>query len=269
MKLGICSIQRDRGPWIREWIAFHYMIGFKKYYIYLHRCTDNSIEEVIKLKKIFDIECFQLGAEIFRPQLIAYQHAYLNYSHEVDWLDFIDGDEFIYPTKENNIIEDILCFQYEKLSSLAIWWRCFGSFGHINEPNALIIENYTKRPPLDFTDNKDIKSVARGFQGDRFSVLNNSHYFQTILGKKDESLRVVDSGFVASIHPSYKKISIIHYVCQSLEYFKKFKQNSGTADAGAESVRPVSWWTKHDVNEVEDRDIQRFLPKLKTILKGI
>jgi hypothetical protein len=244
-------------------------MGFKKFYIYLHRCTDNSIEEVIKLKKTFDIECFQLGADIFRPQLIAYQHAYINYGHVVDWLAFIDGDEFIHPTEADNIVEVIQSFQYEKISSLAIWWKCFGSSGHINEPNGLILENYTKRPPLDFPDNKHFKSVVRGFQGDRFSVLNNSHYFQTILGTKDESLRVVESGFVPNLNPSYKKIAINHYVCQSLEYFKNFKQNSGAADAGAESVRPDTWWTKHDVNEVEDLDIQRFLPKLKSVLKEI
>lgn len=266
MKIGICTIQRDRGPWIKEWVTFHYLMGVRKFYIYLHKCTDNSSEEVLKLKKAFDIECYQIGSDVFRPQLVAYQHAYFNHSHEVDWLAFIDGDEFLYPVEANNLIEVMQEFSYEKISALAIWWKCFGSSGHLKEPNGLIIENYIKRPNLDFLDNKHIKSIVRSHQGESFSVLNNSHYFKTANGTKDELMRNIDSGYNPNISPSHAKIAINHYVCQSLEFFKKFKQNSGSADAGSEAVRPDSWWEIHDINDFEDRTIQRFLPKLKSLL---
>ena len=55
MHLGICTIQRDRAKWLAEWVAFHYVVGFRKFFIYLHKCSDNSSEIVLSLKKIFDI----------------------------------------------------------------------------------------------------------------------------------------------------------------------------------------------------------------------
>ena len=64
------------------------------------------------------------------------------------------------------------------------------------------------------------------------------------------------------VEPSYKMLRINHYVCQSLEYFKKFKQNSGAADAGALAVRPDEWWVRHDRNEVQDDTITKFRPQL-------
>ena len=103
MHLGICTIQRDRAKWLAEWVAFHYVVGFRKFFIYLHKCSDNSSEIVLSLKKIFDIECFTIPDETLRPQLTSYQHAYNEYGHTVDWMAFIDGDEFLFPTAKENI----------------------------------------------------------------------------------------------------------------------------------------------------------------------
>lgn len=55
MKLGITTIQRDRAPWIKEWIAFHYLVGFKKFYVFLHNCSDDTKKSLTDLEKKFDI----------------------------------------------------------------------------------------------------------------------------------------------------------------------------------------------------------------------
>jgi hypothetical protein len=94
MKLAICTIQRNRGLWLKEWFAFHYAVGFRKFYFFAHKCTDNTSHVILDLKKHFDIEAFVLGDDLERPQLSAYQHAYQNFNHDFDWIAFIDGDEF-------------------------------------------------------------------------------------------------------------------------------------------------------------------------------
>ena len=38
MKLGITTIQRNRGPWIVQWLAFHLMVGFDRFFFYAHKC---------------------------------------------------------------------------------------------------------------------------------------------------------------------------------------------------------------------------------------
>jgi len=44
MRLGITTIQRDRAPWIKERVAFHYLVGFRKFYIFLNHyvCPSRS-----------------------------------------------------------------------------------------------------------------------------------------------------------------------------------------------------------------------------------
>ena len=42
MKIGLVSIQKNRAPWLHEWVAFHHLVGFGKFYVYAHNCSDNS-----------------------------------------------------------------------------------------------------------------------------------------------------------------------------------------------------------------------------------
>jgi len=105
MKLGICTIQRNRGKWIKEWVAFHHVVGITHFYIYLHKCTDNSKEIVTELQKSFNIQCFEVSEDTVRPQLVAYEHAYQTFGHEIDWMSFIDGDEFLYPSSANTLVD--------------------------------------------------------------------------------------------------------------------------------------------------------------------
>ena len=268
MKIGICSIQRNRGKWLTEWIAFHHLVGCTDFYLYLHKCTDNSKEIINNLTKFFNIKCFEIG-DINRPQLAAYQHCYQNFGHEIDWMAFIDGDEFLFPSNMNNISDVLKYYQYQKVSALGVYWQCFGSSGHIKDPNGLIIEDYIYRANLDFLGNRHIKSIVKGNQGEYCSIGANAHLFNTIYGTFDELMRPINNGLMDSLVPSYEKIRINHYVCQSLQFFKEFKQLSGSADAGSNSIRSDEWWSNVDRNDEKNFEIQRFLPDLNKILIDI
>ena len=97
-------MQRNRGPWLVEWFAFHYMIGFRKFYYYAHQCEDNTAEILLKLQKRLDITAIAVNKQGDMLQLSAYQHACDNHMDEVDWMAFIDGDEFIFPTNANTML---------------------------------------------------------------------------------------------------------------------------------------------------------------------
>ena len=265
MKLGICTIQRDRGRWLKEWVAFHHAVGFSKFYIFLHRCQDDSEEVVRQLQRDFDIRCFVLSADVPRPQLAAYQHAYQAYEHEIDWMAFIDGDEFIFPTQNQSIQEVMARYHYEKVSALGVWWACYGSNNHLVEPEGYIIQNYVRRPELSHLNNRHFKCLVRGRQGSEFAVGMNAHTFQTRYGTVDEHLRALKGGYMPEITPTYDFLRINHYVCQSLEYFKTFKQHSGMADAGAQAVRSDDLWHRDNLNDVYDDMALKFLPAIQKL----
>jgi hypothetical protein len=266
MKLAICTIQRNRGLWLKEWVAFHYLVGFRKFYIYLHRCTDNSADVVKELIRRFDIDCFVIPDETITPQLACYGHAYREFGHKNDWIAFIDGDEFLYPVESEKIEEVLMEYDYEKISAIGVWWACFGSNYHVDEPNGLMVENYVRRPPLNFIKNSHIKSIVRGRQGNHCTPGNNSHLFNTIEGTYDEGYRKITRGFMPDLTPTHNKLRVNHYVCQSLNYFKNFKQKSGAADAGSQMVRSDEWWGEHNRNDEYDDQVLRFLPNLLNLI---
>jgi hypothetical protein len=208
----------------------------------------------------YDLNAFSVNTAENQIQLKVYQHAYENFGHECDWLAFIDGDEFLFPTAAPTIGAALAPFQYSKTSALGAYWACFGSSGHVEEPAGLVVENYRRRPAYDFADNSHVKSIVRGRQASR--VGPNSHLFVTPWGTQDELGREITFGRTPYA-PSYTQFRINHYVTQSLQYFRQCKQTSGAADAGAGYVRPDSWWLKHDRNDELDASLEHLLAPLR------
>ena len=258
MKLGITTIQRDRGPWIVQWLAFHMMVGFDSFFFYAHKCTDDTISILRKLQSHCNILIHELG-EMDTPQLIAYKHALDTYGGRVDWMAFVDGDEFLFPTKEKNMKQALTAYQEHNLSALAVYWMCYGSNGHIEEPAGLLIENFPRHSSRDFLPNKHIKSIVRG--GEIVSH-GTSHFFATSRGTFDESLRPILGG-LAPYEPTYDVFRINHYVMQSYEYFVNKKSSMGDADNNPNRIRSMDLFWAHDRNECDDGVSYNLLLPLK------
>lgn len=265
MRLGITTIQRDRAPWIKEWVVFHYLVGFKNFYIYLHKCSDESEKILNNLKKKFDIKIFVLDPNIENPQLKCYQQSYEAFGDKVDWMAFIDGDEFLFPTSDKSIDIALKNYLSKRISALGVYWACFGSSGYIEEPRGLIIENYKLRAADGYHNNRHIKSIVQGGQGK--SVFPSSpHLFQTPFGTYDENLRLIEKGWT-DYEPTYKHFRINHYVVQSRSFFLNFKSKVIPPD-GADK-RDESFWEEHNRNDILDNSMDRFLKPLKKILNSI
>ncbi len=260
-RVGLVSIQKNRGPWLHEWVAFHHLAGFERFYVYAHNCTDHSAQVLQALAGAYPLQAFTVNTNEDRVQLKVYQHAYEHFGHECDWLAFIDGDEFLFPTAQASIGEALAPFDYQRVSAIGAYWACFGSSGHVAEPAGLVTQNYRYRPSLQgFADNCHVKSIVRTRQASR--VGPNAHLFDTPWGTQDELGRPVTFGLTPYV-PSYERLRINHYVTQSWHYFKQHKQHSGAADAGAAHVRPDSWWAKHDVNDELDSSMKSWVPRLE------
>jgi Glycosyl transferase family 2 len=258
MLAAITSIQQNRRPWIVEWIAFHLMIGFGRIIIYSHKSTDGMDEVLTRLGTRYPIIAYRLG-EIERPQLEAYKHSWGQHRDSVDWMAFLDGDEFLFPTQTDNITEALAPFSTMPLSALAVYWRIYGSNGHIDDPGGLLMEKFPRHSRDDHDENKHIKSIVKGRE-----IIDGyaSHMFQTRTGTFDENMREVTSGKTDCV-PTYAHFRINHYACQSWDFFKRYKQHSGSADASPLSVRPDSWFHRLDNNECDDGVSYRFLIRLK------
>lgn len=267
MILGIASIQRNRGRYLAEWINFHYLVGFRKFYIYLHKCTDNSIDVLTDLSRHYDIWYSIVPEDIALPQLAAYEHAYREFNHAVDWIAFLDGDEFLFSPGKFDIGETLLDHFYKKSSALCVYWVCFGSSGHINEPDGLVTENFRYRGAFDIDPNRHVKSIVKGRQGSLVQVSQNPHMFITPLGSFDENDRLLLSA-APDWEPTHRTLRINHYVTQSRQFFLENKALAGTAmDTNEQSfTRCDAWWRGHDKNDFYDDSMDFYLPSLKELI---
>ena len=262
MTVAVASVQRNRAPWIVEWLAFHLMVGFDRIYLYCHLCDDATEAIALKLARDYPITVYRIGAMDEPAQLVAYQHAWNTHQAQVDWMAFIDGDEFLFPTKDAGMPQALARYRDHPLSALAVYWICYGGNGHVSDPGGLLLEQFPRHSAPDFEPNRHVKLIVRG--GQSMQVLG-AHLFATPNGTYDEQLRPIETSMLKdpAMEPSYEFFRINHYVTQHYDYFKQVKQNIGSIAGNPRPLRPDDWFTTHDRNECDDGVARRLLPALK------
>lgn len=156
--LSITTITKNSASYIKEWIEYHILLGVDHFYILDNESDDNLfkiLEPYVEKKVITYIPWkddsyrdAQLKMSL-NTQQKGLVYALSLYGCNSDWTALIDDNEFIVP-KGNRTIKQIL-EDYKSYGGLAVGWAWFGSNGHIEKPDTLVVESYTKRrEKLDF-----------------------------------------------------------------------------------------------------------------------
>ena len=80
--------------------------------------------------------------------MLAYKAACEAYKLEFDWMAFLDSDEFLV-TADGEPVNEFLA-RFDTWSAVAINWAIFGSNGHDDAPEGLVVNAYTRRAAPDF-----------------------------------------------------------------------------------------------------------------------
>eukprot|EP01035_Chromulina_nebulosa_P025395 gene25395-33145_t len=129
--VGICAAFLDEEKDLTEWLEFHQKIGVD--YFYLYHLDNHS-----------DPESWRQAAN---RQSASLQNCYETYKNEVDWLAFIDVDEFIVPKVEDADFFVTLS-AYKNESGVVLPWRTFGPV-HSNPINRPFTNELTHATPYD------------------------------------------------------------------------------------------------------------------------
>jgi hypothetical protein len=248
---------------IKEWASHHLLLGFDIIYIFDHK-------SVVPLKEVFStfdsrvyIENCNIEKDI--KLTLMRRAATIAKNNNADWMIYLDADEFIALNYFKNIKQMLYAFSYA--DQLAINWLYFGSNNHINDPEGLLIDNYTKS---DSIVDKHVKSFVRPSQ-----ILNavNPHYYIIVNPLRNISINnnimPVNPFNDCQIH--YTKIFafIAHYVFQSEETYIRRKVNLPTDDVGVFREREKKLHSKHNSTEnlllknKYSENIKNFLLKFK------
>lgn len=271
--LSICAIIRNEEDYLAEWIEFHRLVGVERFYLY----DDGSIDATVQVAQKHDRgdvvlqswkgdPAWECPANVdFRAthQVQAFNRFIAEHREETNWCAFIDPDEYLYHAE----IDDIRDPLFEELDApgfsqaLFVNWLIFGSNGHEQKPPGLTIEAYTKRARCG--DPRPTgghgKIIARmhaidyfGPHGSHNAVLKHGHAI-------NERGQIVLAA--VSPTPSADAWRLNHYYHRSAaEARARVQAVDNNAIPGFQKTSQRM--RKHDLNDVEDREILRFLPRL-------
>lgn len=255
-KVALFTNARDEKH-IREWAAHHLLIGFDYVIIFDH----NSIIPLTEVFQNFDKRVTVIRYET-PPSQNSIKLTLMEKARKaarkmkVDWFIYLDADEFIILKKNYKGIKHLLN-NYNFAHSLSLNWLMFGSNNLVNDPDGLILDNYTKS---DLILNNHVKTFVRPFEAKNavtphfYNIRNKSRMFSL-----DKFLDGSEPYSFNTNNKEYYNVPafIAHYVNQSEETFIKRKCNLPRDDIG--EIRNI------DVNGIHNQHNghENFYPKQK------
>jgi hypothetical protein len=265
--LSICAIYRDEGPYLREWVEFHRLVGVERFFLYNNESSDDHREVLAPLieEGIVAVKDWPGSG----GQWAAYDDCLAEHRDDTRWIAFIDLDEFLFsPTGVP--LSDVLR-DFEQWPGVGVYRLRFGASGHRVRPEGLVIENYTRRgrrgPYL-------VKSIVDPRRTTRcLSVHVFEHTDGVAVDEKGrpliarEGLDVTDPQAVAFTERySTRRLCVNHYLTRSEEEFRrKVARPKGDPPDRPEFEVPVEKVLRNS-DVVEDDTIVRYAPALRSAL---
>ena len=131
MKIRIGAISRNEGFYLPQWIFHHYNRGFNDFEIWINNTNDESIQILRKIEAELNIQikiCIaddlyeQCKAKEIDFQVSAYTLIWKDaISDQIDYLFFLDIDEFWMPKKIDESVVDFLA-RYPNADAISFQW---------------------------------------------------------------------------------------------------------------------------------------------------
>lgn len=160
VRVGICAIAKDAGAYLEEWVVYHHLQGYRPIVVYAHECADNSHAVLARLSKfgLCEWQPFVTPAT-GRPQTIAYGLGLELLRSRVDWVAFLDLDEFLV-TPGHSSIQGFLA-DHDQRRAIAVNRKTFSRAADLAGAPELVFEHCTRCAPADADANRAIRVLAR------------------------------------------------------------------------------------------------------------
>jgi glycosyltransferase involved in cell wall biosynthesis len=265
MRAAICAIVKNEGPYLREWVAYHRIIGFDDILVYDHNSTDESGEVLAALEREGMVQSIPWSVPPKRkPQWLAYEDGLERLRDVADWIAFIDLDEFIVMPGHDDIQEFLA--EYGSLDAIAMNWKLFGTSGReVREPG-LVIERFTRCAMPDFYGNLAVKTLARP----EAILVPRVHTCKFREGVRYQTVTGEDATRGVTTEVSHDVIRVNHYFTRSrAEWRRKVAKGRGAKPPGhPKKHRTEDDFIRSNRNEDRETDILRYVPQVKVMLES-
>ncbi len=261
--LGVCAIYRWEAQNLREWVAFHRVVGVDRLFLYDNASDDEHREALAPF--IDDGSVTLHEWPVFPGQGSAYDHCLARHGHEARWIAFLDVDEFLFsPT--GRLLPDVLR-DYEQHPGVGVSRAWMGTAGHETRPEGLVLANFDSRLHLP-EPNRSVKSIV---DPSRVKLRLNEHWFEFEGGAPtvDEHHQPLET-WIRPGELTFDLLRINHYFSKSeQEAMAKFDR----PQAGGGKLRPElklrGLRKRNELHGRPDHVIQQYLPSLQKELESV
>lgn len=241
--LAVCAIAKNEGDYFGEWIDWHLKMGVEKFFIYDNGSTDdtyNILKPYIE-KGIVDYIYFP-G---YRMQLAAYDDCLSRHRFDVEWIAFIDIDEFIVPVRDLSIPQFLSSF--DEAAAVEINWLVYGSSGLQKKSPQPVMSRFRRHSLFNHPLNQHVKSIVRPR---KIYNMIGCHQASRLSGRIFDSHGKIVKKHYKDRAPLQDIIRINHYAVKSRQEFIE-KQGRGRASGTKRNV-PDEYFVKYDLNDIRD-----------------
>lgn len=154
--LAVCAIFRNEARYLAEWIVFHRLQGVERFWLYDNLSTDDWRSELAPELESGLVTVTQWPRE--PGQCSAYMDCLRRHRRDARWIAFIDADEFLF-SPVGRSLPDVLR-RFDVHPGVAANWRMYGTNGHREPPEGLLVENYLMRGADGHPDNRFVKLIV-------------------------------------------------------------------------------------------------------------
>ena len=227
--LSVACCARNEGPYLREWLEYHRLVGVEHFYFYDNGSTDDTralLEPYIRA----GVVDYRL-VEGRLMQTSAYQDALLRARGQTHWLALIDLDEFIVPVQHDTV--PAFLQEYEHYHGVAVNWVNFDCDGHEVRPlehDALVTANYTRtvQDHDGFERDRVYKCIVRpervAYIMDPHIMYYRRHVLNAMPCSVTENFEQTSPVSPSTVRHSAAKIRINHYYTKSRAEMEAKKQ---------------------------------------------
>ena len=247
-----CLIVKDEINDIAEWIDHYAGLGFRILLVYDDGSTDGTLELLERLKEHYPIHLVRWNPDEEQlagrgRQMAAYADACFRWAGEVDWIFFVDSDEFLIPPDDGGTLPDLL-LRHEDHDAFVLNWRLFGSRGLDQADDRLVMEAFDRRAPLNFGANRHVKMFCRP---ERALDVVNPHFVETgspVWTATGEEVAWTQVGITVASPVETTDWTLHHYFTRSRRHWERRierRHSDGT-------VRSWGTFAEYDINDVID-----------------
>lgn len=253
MNLEICTIIKDEGRFLEEWIEFHLLQGVDKFYLYDNGSSDNTAEVLAPYVNQGIVELVAWPGESKQPAMC---ENYISVFKGVDkWCAFIDVDEFLW------ILDSSVFRGLKAYGGVCVNWKLMGSNGHVKRPEGLVLENYRK-------GQKGVNQHVKTILNMRYAIGRGRdvHSFRSSRPIVNLRMEIQPINYALSENPvDGNSLQLFHFHVKSQEDYR-FKCSRNRADVPQKRNFEESF-AAHDIND-KDYAMDEFAKLIKDTLKN-